>query len=60
MWPAWERLTSFVPFVAIASGRARLGGFGLVAIFGGLAFWLVATWAHIPLSGWPAGVWKWV
>jgi uncharacterized membrane protein len=60
VWPGWERQTSFVPFAAVLAGRARLGGFGLVAILGGLAFWLAATWAHLPLSGWPAGVWRWL
>ena len=27
---------------------------------GGLVVWLVATWAHIPLSGWAAGIWRWL
>jgi uncharacterized membrane protein len=60
VWPLWERQTSYVPFGAIIDGRARLGGFGLTAILGGLVFWLAATWAHIPLGGWPAGVWRWL
>jgi uncharacterized membrane protein len=60
VWPLWERRTSYFPFAAIVAGRARLGGFGLVAIIGGLALWLAATWAHIPLSGWRAGVWRWL
>lgn len=60
VWPDWERLTSFFPFVAIVSGRARLGRTGLGAFVGGLGFWTAATWAHIPLSGWTAGVWRWL
>lgn len=60
VWPIWERQTSYVPFAAVVAGRARLGGFGRVAILGGLFFWLAATWAHMPLSGWPAGVWRWL
>lgn len=60
VWPAWERQTSYVPFAAVFAGRARLGRFGLVAILGGLVFWLAASWAHIPLSGWPAGIWRWL
>lgn len=60
VWPVWERHTSYLPFAAILAGRARLGGFGLVAVLGGLAFWLAASWAHIPLSGWHAGVWRWL
>jgi uncharacterized membrane protein len=59
VWPQWERQTSFVPFAAIIAGRTRLGLFGATALIGGLIFWLVATWAHIPLSGWRAGVWRW-
>jgi uncharacterized membrane protein len=58
VWPVWERHTSYLPFVAILAGRARLGRFGLVAVLGGLVFWFAASWAHIPLSGWHAGVWR--
>lgn len=59
-WPEWERRTSYVPFAAIASGRARLGGVGMHALAGGLVVWLAATWAHLPLAGWAAGVWRWL
>jgi uncharacterized membrane protein len=59
-WPEWEAKTSFVPFAAIVSGRARLGGFGAHALMGGLFIWLVATWAHHPLTGWTAGIWRWL
>ncbi|MBK5121070.1 MFS transporter [Burkholderia sp. R-69980] len=60
LWPIWESKTSYLPFAAIAAGRARLGGFGLHALLGGLVVWLVATWAHIPLAGWAAGIWRWL
>jgi uncharacterized membrane protein len=60
VWPAWERRTSFWPFAALASGRARLGGFGAHTWLGGLVVWLAATWAHGPLAGWPAGIWRWI
>ncbi|SPB17715.1 hypothetical protein NOV72_04920 [Caballeronia novacaledonica] len=60
LWPAWESKTSYLPFAAIVAGRARLGGFGLHALLGGLVVWLVATWAHIPLAGWAAGIWRWL
>ncbi|ANB77045.1 NnrU family protein [Paraburkholderia phytofirmans] len=60
LWPAWESKTSYLPFAAIAAGRARLGGFGLHALLGGLVVWLVATWAHFPLTGWAAGIWRWL
>ncbi|MEH3045573.1 NnrU family protein [Sphingomonas adhaesiva] len=55
-WPEWERRTSFVPF---ARGL-RVRGLGGHALGGGLVVWLVATWAHWPLAGWAAGVWRWV
>jgi uncharacterized membrane protein len=60
LWPAWESKTSYLPFAAIAAGRAQLGGFGLHALLGGLVVWLVATWAHFPLTGWAAGIWRWL
>lgn len=60
LWPEWESKTSYLPFAAIAAGRAQLGGFGLHALLGGLVVWLVATWAHIPLTGWAAGIWRWL
>jgi uncharacterized membrane protein len=60
LWRAWEAKTSYWPFVAVARGKARLGEFGLHALAGGLVVWLAATWAHIPLSGWAAGIWRWI
>ncbi|MCX4138842.1 NnrU family protein [Paraburkholderia sp. SEWSISQ10-3 4] len=60
LWPEWESKTSYLPFAAIAAGRARLGGFGLHALLGGFVMWLVATWAHMPLTGWAAGIWRWL
>jgi uncharacterized membrane protein len=59
LWPAWESKTSYVPFAAVAAGRARLGGFSLRVLLGGLVVWLAASWAHIPLAGWAAGIWRW-
>jgi uncharacterized membrane protein len=59
-WPQWQARTSYLPFAAVASGRARFGGFGVHALAGGLVVWLAATWAHIPASGWPAGIWRWL
>lgn len=59
-WAAWKTRTSYWPFVAIAGGRARFGGFGMHALAGGALIWLAATWAHIPISGWAAGVWRWI
>ena len=59
-WTEWERRTSLLPFAAIADGRARFGGFRGHDIGGGLVIWLAATWAHIPLAGYGAGVWRWL
>jgi uncharacterized membrane protein len=59
-WLAWEEKTSYWPFAAILSGKARLGGFGVHAVAGGVVLWLAATWAHIPLAGWSAGIWRWL
>lgn len=59
-WPTWQARTSYWPFAAIARGNARFGGFGLHTLAGGLVVWLVATWAHMPLAGWAAGIWRWI
>lgn len=55
-WREWEARTSYWPF----AGPARLGGFRGHDIAGGLVVWTVASWAHIPLSGWDAGIWRWI
>jgi uncharacterized membrane protein len=59
-WPEWERRTSYLPFAAIASGRARIGKIGMHALGGGLVVWVVATWAHFPLAQMDAGIWRWI
>ena len=59
-WPAWQARTSYLPFAAIAQGRARFGGFGMHAVAGGILVWLLATWLHMPLAGWAAGIWRWL
>ena len=59
-WQGWQRKTSYWPFAALIDGRARLGGFGMHALAGGVVVWLAATWAHIPLAGWAAGIWRWI
>ena len=59
-WAAWQGRTSFLPFAAIARRKATFGSFGVHALGGGGVVWLAATWAHIPLAGWPAGIWRWL
>lgn len=60
LWGAWKAKTSYWPLAAVASGRSRLDGLGLPALGGGLVIWLAATWVHMPISGWAAGIWRWV
>ena len=61
-WSEWERRTSYWPFAAIGRGGIswRLAVPGAPALIGGLILWIVASWAHLPLAGWPAGIWRWV
>ena len=59
-WRAWEARTSYWPFAAMAAGRARIGRLRTHTLAGGVVVWLAATWAHLPIAGWPAGVWRWV
>ncbi len=59
-WRGWQAKTSYWPFAAVADGRARLGGFRPHDWAGGLVIWLAATWAHGPLGGMAAGVWRWL
>jgi uncharacterized membrane protein len=59
-WTQWQARTSYWPFAAIAAGKARFGGFRPHDIAGGVVIWLAATWAHLPLAGWAAGVWRWL
>lgn len=59
-WLGWQMRTGFVPFAAIAAGRARPRLPGAPVLLGGTAIWLAATWAHLPLAGWPAGIWRWI
>lgn len=60
LWRDWERKTSYWPFLAIAQRRARFGGFRPHDLAGGVVIWLAATWAHIPIAGVAAGLWRWV
>lgn len=59
-WAAWQGRTSYLPFGAIVQRRTTFGGLRPHAWLGGLLLWLGATWAHIPLAGWPAGIWRWI
>ncbi len=60
LWIPWSAQTSYGPFLGLVSGRAGWSRSRLGAVVIGTALWLVATWAHMPLSGWPAGIWRWI
>lgn len=49
-WHDWEARTSFVPFGALLTGRAkwRNAAPGWIALGGGLALWLLVTWFNAP------------
>jgi uncharacterized membrane protein len=49
-WQDWETRTSFIPFAALLTGRARWNNAapGWIALGGGTALWLAITWAHAP------------
>lgn len=53
-WGGWEAKTSYWPK---PGGLAKAGA---VPWIGGVALWLVATWAHIPALLMPAGPWRWL
>ena len=59
-WPRWQERTSYWPLAALYGGRTRWQQFGWRAWLGGVLLWLLATWLHVPLSGWRAGIWHWV
>jgi uncharacterized membrane protein len=49
-WRAWMQRTSFVPFGALLSGRAKWGALreAWPAVLIGLLLWLAITWLHAP------------
>lgn len=55
-WQSWIRRTAFTPFAGPSPAAAMWPGWGIVAI--GVAIWLAATWAHLPLGGMAVGVWR--
>jgi NnrU protein len=53
-WDAWLRQTSY----GLQIGRIASVGFGPWVV--GIILWLAASWAHMYLGGFPAGVFRWV
>ena len=52
-WVEWSSRTSYWPNL----GKMLSVGIGYWAV--GLAAWLAISWAHLPLGGIPAGIWRW-
>jgi uncharacterized membrane protein len=61
-WLDWMSKTSFFPLAGQISGRVswRAAMPGWRATLIGALIWLAATWAHAPLGGPFAGIWRWV
>lgn len=61
-WKTWQMKTSFFPYAAVDRGRVKMRDArpGFLVILTGTLVWLAATWAHLPLAGWAAGIWRWV
>jgi uncharacterized membrane protein len=60
-WKIYAARSSFVPFVAILTGKQPVSAVwpGLVPVVGGILFWLALTWLHPSLMGAPVvGVWE--
>ena len=53
-WMEWESRTSYWP------RWAKLPGAGPALWLFAIATWLLVTWAHLPLGGMPAGLWRWL
>lgn len=61
-WQDWTRRTAFMPFAGQMAGRLRWADAmpSAAVLIGGLALWLIASWAHGALGYMPAGIWLWV
>ena len=53
-WAGWQARTAYWPKLG------ALAQAGLLPWLGGIALWLVATWAHIWTAYITAGVWRWL
>lgn len=52
-WAGWEAKTSYWP------RWTKIVGVGVMPWSIGVVLWLAFSWAHIPLSGYEAGIWRW-
>jgi uncharacterized membrane protein len=53
-WQSWQSQTSYWPRLS------RLSGVGFRIWLGAILFWLAASWAHGPLGGYAAGIYRWL
>jgi hypothetical protein len=53
-WQHWVSRTSYLPRLS------QLGGIGIRIWLAGIAFWLVATWAHNFFGAYGAGIYRWL
>ena len=53
-WAAWRARTTFWPRLS------RLGSVRWPFWVGAAVLWLAITWAHGPIGGIPAGLWRWL
>lgn len=53
-WADWEAKTTFWP------RWHRIGAAGWTIWMIALIAWLAISWAHQPLGGWDAGLWRWL
>jgi hypothetical protein len=58
--PSFRSHSMETSIAVIAAALAFVGGHFAHTLLGGLVVWLAATWAHIPLSGFAAGIWRWL
>jgi uncharacterized membrane protein len=60
-WQSWVGRTAFIPFVGQLTGRLNWADAmpRPIALVGGTALWIAATWSHGALGYRPAGIWLW-
>ncbi len=53
-WQSWQSQTSYWPRLS------QLSGVGIRIWLGAILFWLAASWAHSPIAGVVAGIYRWL
>lgn len=52
-WTQWQSRTSFIPRLG------QIASVGLLYWVIGLMLWIALSWAHLPIGGIAAGIWRW-